>query len=55
MRIVTALVNPAGPAPEAETVTLLNASPHQVDLTGWSILDRAKHQMMLPRRTAGPR
>jgi hypothetical protein len=26
-RIVAALVNPAGPAPEAETVTLVNASP----------------------------
>jgi uncharacterized protein YukJ len=48
VRIVAALVNPAGPAPEAETVTLLNTSPQQVDLAGWSILDRAKHQMMLP-------
>jgi uncharacterized protein YukJ len=46
-RIVAALVNPPGPAPEAETVTLLNASPQQVDLAGWSILDGAKHQMML--------
>ena len=36
-----------GPAPEAETVTLLNASLHHVDLVGWSILDRAKHQMVL--------
>jgi uncharacterized protein YukJ len=47
VRIVAALVNPPGPAPEAETVMLLNASPQQVDLTGWSILDRVKHQMML--------
>ena len=47
VRIVAALVNPTGPAPEAKTVMLLNASPQQVDLTGWSILDRAKHQMML--------
>jgi hypothetical protein len=47
VRIVAALVNPPGPAPEAETVTLVNASPRQVDLTGWSILDGAKHQMML--------
>src|SRR2546429_343556 len=46
-RIVAALVNPPGPAPEAETVMLLNASPQQVDLTGWSILDRDKRQMML--------
>ena len=47
VRIVAALVNPLGPAPEAETVMLLNASPQQVDLTGWSILDRDKRQMML--------
>jgi uncharacterized protein YukJ len=47
VRIVAALVNPLGPAPEAETVTLVNASPQQVDLTGWSILDRAKQRMVL--------
>ena len=54
VRIVAALVNPPGPAPEAETVTLLNASPQQADLTGWSILDRAKHQMMLPGGLLAP-
>ncbi len=47
VRIVAALVNPIGPAPEAETVTLLNASPREVELAGWSILDRAKHRMPL--------
>jgi hypothetical protein len=47
VRIVAALVNPPGPAPEAETVTLLNASPQDVDLAGWSILDREKRQLML--------
>jgi hypothetical protein len=47
VRIGAALVNPPGPAPEAETVMLLNASPQQVDLTGWAILDRDKRQMML--------
>ncbi|MDC0767964.1 DUF2278 family protein [Streptomyces sp. HD] len=40
VRIVAALVNPRGPAPEAETVTLVNASPDPVDLTGWQIQDR---------------
>ncbi|MGV4981279.1 DUF2278 family protein [Streptomyces sp. NRAIS4] len=40
VRIVAALVNPGGPAPEAETVTLLNASPEPVDLTGWRVLGR---------------
>jgi uncharacterized protein YukJ len=51
VRIVAALVNPAGPAPEAETVTLVNASPQVVDLTGWSILDREKRRFVLE---AGP-
>ncbi|MEU2223001.1 DUF2278 family protein [Streptomyces sp. NPDC018347] len=40
VRIVAALVNPKGPAPEAETVTLFNASPDAVDLTGWRIVSR---------------
>jgi hypothetical protein len=47
VRIVAALVNPVGPAPEAETVTLLNASSGAVDLTGWSILDRDKRRLVL--------
>jgi hypothetical protein len=47
VRIVAALVNPVGPAPEAETVTLLNVTPEAVDLTGWSILDRDKHRLVL--------
>jgi uncharacterized protein YukJ len=47
VRIVAALVNPVGPAPEAETVTLLNASPEAVDLAGWSILDRDKRRLVL--------
>jgi hypothetical protein len=44
---VAALVNPVGPAPEAETVTLVNASPQAVDLAGWSILDREKRRLVL--------
>jgi hypothetical protein len=42
VRIVGALVNPVGPAPEQETVTLLNASPESIDLAGWKIADRLK-------------
>jgi uncharacterized protein YukJ len=42
-RIVGALVNPVGPAPEPETVTLLNASPDPVELTGWALMDRLKN------------
>ena len=48
VKIIGALVNPVGPAPEAETVTLLNTSPDDVDLSGWRIADRLKNQMMLP-------
>jgi uncharacterized protein YukJ len=47
VRIVGALVNPVGPAPEAETVTLLNTTPGDIDLTGWALLDRMKHSMPL--------
>ena len=42
IRIVGALVNPLGPSPEQETVTLLNASPDSIDLSGWKIADRLK-------------
>jgi uncharacterized protein YukJ len=47
VRIVAALVNPLGPAPEAETVTLLNAGPDALDLAGWSIVDQAKRRLVL--------
>jgi hypothetical protein len=40
-------VNPTGPAPELETITLLNASPRDLDLAGWSIADAQKRRMML--------
>ncbi|GAA3381345.1 hypothetical protein GCM10020367_72220 [Streptomyces sannanensis] len=48
LRIVAALVNPAGPAPEAETVTLLNASAAAIDLSGWHLSDQQKHRLRLP-------
>ena len=54
VRIVAALVNPAGPAPEAETVTLLNASPDPVDLTGWRLVDRARHSGPVPAGVLAP-
>ncbi len=50
IRIVGALVNPAGPAPEKESVTLLNASSQDVDLGGWAVLDRLKQRMPLASR-----
>jgi hypothetical protein len=42
IRIVGSLVNTIGPAPEHETVTILNASPSAIDLTGWQIADKLK-------------
>ncbi|MGF1641719.1 MAG: DUF2278 family protein [Rhodospirillales bacterium] len=44
VRIVAALVNPEGPAPERETVTLLNTSPQPIGLAGWAIADRNKQK-----------
>lgn len=40
VRIIAALVNPVGPAPERELVMLINTSPAEVSLVGWSIADR---------------
>lgn len=51
--IVAALVNPEGPAPERETVTLLNASPRELDLSGWAIADRNKRRHSLALTLAG--
>jgi uncharacterized protein YukJ len=48
VRIAAALVNPQGHDPGHETVTLVNASPASVDLTGWSLLDRNKKRSPLP-------
>jgi len=47
VRVVGALVNPIGPAPEPETVTLLNASPGPVELAGWRISDRLNNEQSL--------
>ena len=47
VRILGALVNPIGPAPEAESITLLNASPEPVELAAWEIADRLKNKQSL--------
>jgi hypothetical protein len=46
VRIVAALVNSVA-SPEVETVTLLNTAPHQVNLTGWALLDTQKARLNL--------
>jgi uncharacterized protein YukJ len=48
VQVVAALVNPVGPSPEKESVTLLNTSPEEVDLTGWSFADRDKRRAPVP-------
>jgi uncharacterized protein YukJ len=47
VRIVGALVNPIGPAPEHETVTILNASPSAINLQDWQIADKMKNKHKL--------
>jgi endonuclease YncB( thermonuclease family) len=47
IRIIAALVNPIGPEKGQEKVILLNASPQQVDVTGWEIADRANGRQQL--------
>jgi uncharacterized protein YukJ len=52
VRIVGALANPVGPAPEHETVTLLNTSPAEIDLAGWQLADRNGNKHPLTGRLA---
>jgi uncharacterized protein YukJ len=49
VRIVAALVNPTGPAPE--TITLINTSSAPIDMTGWRVADRLKRSFALPAST----
>lgn len=46
IRIVAAMANSKGPV-EAETVTIVNASPDDIDLSGWKLSDRNKNQFAL--------
>jgi hypothetical protein len=45
--IERALVNPFGDDPGKESVVIGNASSTEVDLTGWSIVDRNNNAQML--------
>jgi uncharacterized protein YukJ len=54
VRIVSAMVNPFGGAPEVETVTLRNDSAEPLDLSRWEIRDWRKHSMKLAADPAGP-
>jgi hypothetical protein len=54
VRIVAALVNPAGPPPERETVTIVNTRAEPVSLAGWTLADRLKQRQALPEVTVAP-
>ena len=54
VRIVAALVNPAGHDPGMETVTLVNTTPEPIDLDGWAIADKNKKRSQLAGVVAGP-
>jgi uncharacterized protein YukJ len=45
--IIAALVNPKGPDMGLEAVTLLNATPEAIDLTGWALADKNKKKATL--------
>lgn len=48
IQVVAAMVNPVGGAPEAESVTLINASAEEVSLFGWNLADKMKNRHPLP-------
>jgi uncharacterized protein YukJ len=54
VRVLAALVNPVGPAPEHERVLLLNAAPQAMDLTGWRMTDAQRRSCPLPERRLDP-
>jgi uncharacterized protein YukJ len=54
VQVIAAMVNPVGPAPEHESVLLLNASPDAIDLAGWTLADRLKHTCAVPPGPLAP-
>jgi uncharacterized protein YukJ len=45
--IIAARINPEGPDQGLETVTLLNTTPQEIDLTGWALADKNKKKAAL--------
>lgn len=54
VRIIAALVNPAGHDPGLETVTLINTGSGQASLYGWRIQDQNGRSEMLSGRVIAP-
>lgn len=47
VKILAALVNPMGHDPSQESVVLMNISPNELDLNGWSLTDKNKRKHLL--------
>jgi uncharacterized protein YukJ len=47
VRIVAAMLNPIGKDAGKEMVTLINTSPEEIDLNGWSLADKLKSKQSL--------
>jgi len=54
VQIIAALVNPPGEDPGKESVTLINASPEKLDLSGWALADSLKRKHPLNGITLAP-
>lgn len=54
IRVVASMVNGPGPAPERETVTLVNVTTAPIDLSGWAVADAQKHRVVLTGPVLGP-
>ncbi|MDJ0593584.1 MAG: lamin tail domain-containing protein [Pleurocapsa sp. MO_226.B13] len=47
VKIIAALINPLGSDPGKESVTLINVSPENIDLSGWALADMQQRKMRL--------
>ncbi len=47
VKILAALVNPMGHDPGKESIMLMNISPNEIDLDGWSLKDKNKRKHLL--------
>ncbi|MEV4921767.1 DUF2278 family protein [Streptomyces roseoverticillatus] len=54
LRIVAARIGAAAPGPDAESITLLNASPGPIDMRGWQLADGRGHLRRLPAYSIAP-
>ena len=54
VRIIAALVNPKGDDPGLESVTLINATPDNINLDGWTIVDKNKKHSEISTKALAP-